>query len=112
MPQWKLKKMEEEVERKKPVVEKSFKVILDGLSKEDSNFGTIKALTDQEKITPNKTFIEDKIILEYRQKKHALKVSYIFFFVLQNQNLRHVTFYAVLIIMVLNFMQPWTQRMT
>ena len=80
MPQWKLKKMEEEVERKKPVVEKSFKVILDGLSKEDSNFGTIKALTDQEKITPNKTFIEDKIILEYRQKKHALKVSYIYIF--------------------------------
>ena len=76
MPQWKIKKMEEAEERKKPVVEKSFKVILEGLKSEDSNFASIKALTDQEKITPNKTFIEDKVILEYRQKKHALKVIF------------------------------------
>ena len=42
MPQWKLKKMEELAERKKPVVEKSFKVILEGLAKEDATFATIK----------------------------------------------------------------------
>merc|ERR1711935_1154809 len=77
MPQWKLKKMEELAERKKPVVEKSFKVILEGLAKEDATFATIKTITDRELITPNKTFIEGQVTLEYRQKKHALKACHI-----------------------------------
>ena len=75
MPQWKLKKMEDEAERAKPVIEKSFRVVVDGLPENSKNFGEIKAITDKEKITPNKTFLEDKVLLEYRQKKHALKVN-------------------------------------
>ena len=74
MPQWKIRKMEEEAERAKPVVEKNFRVILDGLPENLKNSSDIKELTDKEKITPNKTFFEDKVILEYRQKKHALNV--------------------------------------
>ena len=77
MPQWKLKKMAEEEERKKPVVEKSFRVILEGLKTELRTFQEIKTLTDGEKITPNKTFLEENVILEYRQKKHALKACHV-----------------------------------
>jgi len=74
MPNWKLKKMEEEAESKKPVIEKKFRVILDGLDQNSKNFAEIKEITDKQKITPNKTFLEENVILEYRQKKHALKV--------------------------------------
>ena len=77
MPQWKLKKMAEEEERKKPVIEKSFRVILEGLKTELKTFQEIKTLTDGEKITPNKTFLEENVILEYRQKKHALKACHV-----------------------------------
>merc|ERR1711990_1267734 len=77
MPQWKLKKMAEEEERKKPVIEKSFRVILEGLKSELKTFQEIKTLTDGEKITPNKTFLEENVILEYRQKKHALKACHV-----------------------------------
>ena len=54
-----------------------FRVILDGLDKNSKNFAEIKEITDKQKITPNKTFLEDNVILEYRQKKHALKVCLI-----------------------------------
>lgn len=69
--------MAEEEERKKPVIEKSFRVILEGLKSELKTFQEIKTLTDGEKITPNKTFLEENVILEYRQKKHALKACHV-----------------------------------